>query len=262
MDPLLHRRGCLGAAVLAVLLAQLPGAAAQAGVAGASAKDVTSSLPAFEVASVRPVGPSGRGTTELSPYGTSRFSFRNASFRNILQLAYNTDHIEGTPKGFEDAYYDIEAKTEGDLPLTYELLQPRLRHLLQQRFGLVGHMVERPSSGLALVIAKGGSKLTSSAAEANAHAYIFSDRLDVTGGSMGTMAGVLSIREHQPVVDLTGLTGKYDVELKFAPVDATDSPYPSLYTALKEQLGLELKPHTVTVKMLVIDHLDLTPSEN
>jgi uncharacterized protein (TIGR03435 family) len=72
------------------------------------------------------------------------------------------------------------------------------------------------------------------------------------------LAGVI----RSPVADKTEIKGKYDIKLDYAPNNATDSPLPSIYTALQEQLGLKLIRQKVPVEMLVIDHVDRVPTEN
>ena len=60
------------------------------------------------------------------------------------------------------------------------------------------------------------------------------------------------------VVDRTGLTAKYDFELKFQPVVPPPQPgddRPSLFTALQEQLGLKLEPERAPIEVMVIDHV-------
>lgn len=89
------------------------------------------------------------------------------------------------------------------------------------------------------MIAKGGPKLTRAKGAAS-HAYLMTDRFDAADEPVGVVAFMLAalLREH--VVDQTGLKEKYDITLNFAPVDATDSPLPSIFTAAEEQLGLKL----------------------
>ena len=82
--------------------------------------------------------------------------------------------------------------------------------------------------------------------------------------SMAGLASTLSIQANQPVNDVTGLSGSYDVELSWNPDFAAagpDSP-PELAKALQEQLGLDLKPKKAPLDMLVIDRMDKTPSGN
>jgi uncharacterized protein (TIGR03435 family) len=63
-------------------------------------------------------------------------------------------------------------------------------------------------------------------------------------------------------MDKTGLEGTYNLNLKFAPKEATDSDLPSLPVALQEQMGLRLEPAMVAVDFVVIDHVDKVPVEN
>jgi uncharacterized protein (TIGR03435 family) len=64
------------------------------------------------------------------------------------------------------------------------------------------------------------------------------------------------------VVDNTKLKGNYDIKLDYAPDEVTDSPLPSIFTAVQEDLGLKLERQKVPVEMLVIDHVEKTPTEN
>jgi uncharacterized protein (TIGR03435 family) len=72
----------------------------------------------------------------------------------------------------------------------------------------------------------------------------------------------------QPVQDMTGLPGNYNLKLEWMPTDApsstgTDtSSRPTFFTALKEQLGLQLRPRKVTIEVLVVDHAERVPTEN
>jgi uncharacterized protein (TIGR03435 family) len=66
------------------------------------------------------------------------------------------------------------------------------------------------------------------------------------------------------VTDATGLAGSYDVELSWNPdftATGPESP-PELRVALRQQLGLDLKPKKAPLNMLVVDRIDKTPSEN
>jgi uncharacterized protein (TIGR03435 family) len=74
----------------------------------------------------------------------------------------------------------------------------------------------------------------------------------------------------RPVIDKTGLSGSYDFTLSFLPQQLSSNPeslapgdrdLPSLFTALKEQLGLRLQRETGPVPYYVIDHIE-PPSAN
>lgn len=224
----------------------------------------TGAAPAFVVASVRAVPPGQRGLTNIGAYGLPRFSMRGVSLSLLLGFAYDVrpQNFLNAPKGLDDAVFDLEAKCEDDVALTYERLQPLLQQLLRERFGLVAHKGTKQTAGYALVVGKDGPKLTPTPAKDGAGAYIYRDQLRLTSGTLGTLAGMLASPARRPVIDETGMKGSYDITLKFAPLEDADSTLPSLFTALKEQLGLQLKPASVPVDTLVIERVNLVPAEN
>ncbi len=182
----------------------------------------------------------------------------------LIEMAFgiNDYQISGKDLGWLDSEsYDVEAKSEGDVGLSYEQLRLPLQQLLAQRFKMVVHHEQKDIRGYALTVAKNGPKLQSSK-EPMTTGYILRDGLRSPSISMRTFAAMLASPIRQPVVDKTGVTGNYDIKLSFAPDGSTDSPLPSIFTALQEQLGLKLEPQKVPVEMLVIDHLEKVPSEN
>jgi uncharacterized protein (TIGR03435 family) len=85
------------------------------------------------------------------------------------------------------------------------------------------------------------------------------------GMSIADLARSLSMSNEagRAVVDKTGLTGNYEIDLKWTPDDQQGTPDAgsTLFTALEEQLGLKLEPAKGPVDTLVIDHVE-KPSEN
>ena len=79
---------------------------------------------------------------------------------------------------------------------------------------------------------------------------------------MPHIANLFSFVLRERVADHTGLSGIYNVDLDFAPLNGTDSPLPSFFSAVEDKLGLKLHPEQVTVPTLVIDHVDATPTPN
>lgn len=227
-----------------------------------------SATPDFEVASVRviPAGtrvctPASRsGCLSVSPSGAATFTARNVSLAILVSLAFGVDsnRISGAPLGSKA--YDVLTKPEGDGGRTYEQLRLPLQHLLQERFHLTCHEETKNFPGYALVVAKGGPKLHAS--KGGSDAYIMREELLLQNVAMSNLAATLSFPLKCPVVDKTGLNGNYDIKLDFAPDDDTDSPLPSIFTALRETLGLKLEKAKVPVETLVIDHVDQVPTEN
>lgn len=218
--------------------------------------------PSFEVASVRLVG-ADHGNSFISPPGASQLTITNGSMTLLIVMAFGVDNnqIAAKPGWFDETYYDVKAKPNGSTGLTYEQLRPPLQQLLKQRFGLAVHHETKEVSGYALVVAKGGPKL-SAGKESLATAYILSDGLRGASVSMQSLAAMLARPLGRPTVDKTGITGNYDIKLSYAPDGSTESTLPSIFTALQEQLGLRLEPQKVQLDMLVIDHAERVPTEN
>lgn len=220
----------------------------------------------FEVATIRETPPNEVGDSRWSPPGVGRFDADHVTLGFLIHLAYGVDEneIAGKPKWFDSTHYDLAAKPEDGIRLTREQLQPMLRNLLQQRFHLATHFETRMERGYALVTAKGGPKLEKTAGGKPPGFRILVAPGDLQGvnWSMPWLAAMLQQVMQEPVADETGLAGSYDVNLHFAPDVETESALPSVFTAVKETLGLELKARRVPVQWLVIDHVEEMPTAN
>jgi uncharacterized protein (TIGR03435 family) len=158
-----------------------------------------------------------------------------------------------------------------------------LQSLLAERFKMKFHRETRELPILALLVAKGGPKLIpatqSDVASPNRNsapqATLGSSAVAGAGGaasvspsgnrlstmhSIGTLtsfAGSLSRNVDRPVIDMTGLTGTYDMRLAFKPSNAPpEDSGPSIFTALTEQLGLRLEARKGPVEVIVIDSIE------
>jgi uncharacterized protein (TIGR03435 family) len=78
---------------------------------------------------------------------------------------------------------------------------------------------------------------------------------------MADIAAALRRQAGRPVEDRTGLNGNFDFQIEWAPEETPDSTDPSLFTVLKEQLGLKLQPAKGTAESLIIDNI-ARPSAN
>ena len=184
----------------------------------------------------------------------------------LIHMAWNIDEneIAGKPKWFDSTHYDLAAKPESGIRLTREQLQPMLRKLLEERFHLTTHMETRMERGYALVVAKGGPRLRPTAGGKPPGYRILTTPGDLQGVNWSTpwLAAMLQQVMGEPVADETGLAGSYDIDLHFKPDVESDSPLPSVFTAVKESLGLELRARRIPVKWLVVDHVDHAPTAN
>ncbi len=221
------------------------------------------SQPSFEVASVRIIPPDKAGYTSISPSGTGTFTATNVTLEVLIGMAYgiNSNLVSGKQNWLESQQYDVSAKPEGAQGLTYEQLRPMLQKLLEDRFKLKIHRETKDSPGYALVIAKDGPKLQATKG-GQPKPMILKNGLRADNVTMATFAWMLSRPAGREVVDKTGLQGKFDFKLDYAPEGATDSSLPSIFTALQEQLGLKLTPQKVPVEILVIDSVERLPAEN
>ncbi|ADW70297.1 TIGR03435 family protein [Granulicella tundricola] len=241
----------------------------------------------YDVVSVKPnkSGPNGMS------WGSTADGYRatNVSLGMLIQSAWNLkteDLIYGLPKWDHDARFDVEGKMDADAVATLKQLPPKearvqrdlmMQNMLIERFHLQIHHDIKQLPVYNLNVAKGGLKVKE-ADPANAYPEVKMGSSRVAGaGSMmfgpgqftgnavtlAALADNLSGTLSRLVIDKTGLTGKYDFALKYAPDDAptTNDPGPSLFTALEEQLGLHLESTKGPVDTIVIDHLE-QPTEN
>lgn len=217
----------------------------------------------FEVASIRAIPDKDvvpLPLTELvSPPGAGQFTMREATLGFVIGWAFGTGHVTGGPDWLNRQNYEISAKPEGDVGLTYDQLRPLMQQLLQERFHLVYHLETKEVKGYALVAAKGGPKLKASTGKGDS-GYIVNDRIHAQNAPVQALAGMIEVLLHEAVADKTGLTGNFDFELSFAPTGGADSDLPSIFTAI-EELGLKLVPQSVPVEMFVVDHVE-QPSLN
>ena len=222
-------------------------------------------LPSFDVAAITPVAEKDRGTTSIGQYGSPHFTMRGVSLSLLLSFSFDIQPVNfiNAPRGLDDAVFDVQVGSADGIALTYEALKPRMQQLLEQRFCLRTHTGTKQVSGYALVSAKGGARVTpASTPGERGSAYITQHEVSGTSVDMVALAAMLASPAGRPVQDQTGLPGKYTIKVQFAPAGDTESTLPSIFTAVKEQVGLELKPAQVPVPTLTIEHLNLTPTEN
>jgi uncharacterized protein (TIGR03435 family) len=240
--------------------------------------DAPKSGPTFEVATVRPNNSSEQNASIRIQSG-GRLVGTNQTLRNLVRNAWNIQPFQmaGGPDWFERDRFDINAKAaEADLDpnggLPYPQFLWRLQALLRDRFGLVTHWEARELPVYALVLTRAdgrfGPKLRAHSGDCESQVPPGATRvtpncgtsINAGGGTvkgvgitMATFARNLSGGTGRQVLDKTGLTGAYDLDLEFAPESSPDTSRPSLFAAIPEQLGLKLDPQRAPVDVLVID---------
>jgi uncharacterized protein (TIGR03435 family) len=229
--------------------------------------------PAFEVASIR-VHSFASADRVGPPIAGNRGMF-GGNLKQLIIYAYDLKvyQLSGGPAwvtnpSTDTDYYDINAKAEGDEPLTESRARQLLQALLADRFQLRLHRESGEMPVYALVVGKSGPKFKESAPDATTRMTPRVSLATVTSAftksPMSSLVRLLSGAADRPVLDQTGLTGFYDFKIEFArdpAAAAADSSAPSLFTAVQEQLGLKLEARKASMETLVIDHAE-RPSEN
>jgi uncharacterized protein (TIGR03435 family) len=214
-----------------------------------------------------------------------RFFAKDYSLKALVGAAYNLtpQAISGGPAWIESDRYDILAGTPGDVRPTLDEQMSMLRNLLADRFKLTFHREQKELSLYALAVAKGGPKLKESSAPPDALPELVSVVYPEDGGGVrivlparnATMAQFASLMNRaildRPVVDQTGLSGKFDFDLEWTPDETQfggnvppgtpEHPKPDLFAAMQQQLGLRLEATKGPIEALVIDRVE-RPSEN
>lgn len=231
-------------------------------------------LPVYDAVVIKPNG-SGGGSSRLDS-NIDLYNATNVSLKTLLQDAYDVkpDMISGIPKAMESTHFDIQAKViEPDINVLKKLNSDQRRAMrrgiLLDRFQLKVHTEERTLPVFEMSLAKDGPKFKASTSTGNGssthtHSIPHGTELNARNVTMAAFASTLYGEAHRTVLDKTGLTGRYDIDMKWSPDDAaTPDPDagPSVFTALEEQLGLKLRAAKGPVQTLVVDHVEM-PSEN
>jgi bla regulator protein blaR1 len=256
----------------------------------------------FEVAAVKP-NKSGDGPSRIALAPGGRITVENLSLQALIRFAFQMQpfQIVGGPEWIGKDRFDVTAKGEGDIPPapigTTGPGQLMMRSLLADRFKLIVHLEQRELPVYVLAVARSDGRLGPQLkpSTTNCQALMAANRgrggpppapmpngappcgMRVAPGAVlgggfpiTQLATTLSQLVGRSVVDRTGLSGEYDIELKFAPdqmpiglppkldvpLPPLDPNGPSIFTALQEQLGLKLESSKDAVDVLVIDHAE------
>jgi uncharacterized protein (TIGR03435 family) len=275
----------------------------------------------FEVASIKPNPPRKEGAPRgtMGCFGgpgsrdPARYTCAQASVSMMVLTAYGIKNYQLRPPFAPDAdQFNVEAKVPPGA--TAEQVKAMLRNLLTERFKLAFHYEKGETQGYALVVAKSGLKMKESAPDPppaaeggapppapgpvkDADGFVYippRNRMAVgwangltrwTGGNVPVdyLVGLSNTLTGRPVIDSTGLKGKYNFTLTFSSdsVAGASGPAPApsslpddsgiaplgdggltVFAALEKQLGLKLEPKKIVFDAFVIDHADKTPVEN
>lgn len=231
--------------------------------------------PVFEVASIKP-NTSGVAAKKLG-FAGRQLATTNTSLSYLITYAYGLQarQITGGPAWLETEKYDVVAKPEGEGQPSPDQWKIMIRKLLADRFQLTLHRDKKELSIYAIVVGKNGPKLTKNEGNPSAGPSLLFRGASLPGknATMEDLAGVMERTVlDRPVVDRTGLSGKFDFNLIWTPDEtqfggarvrppAGNDTAPDLFTAFQEQLGLKLQATKAPVDVIVIDRVS-KPSEN
>lgn len=257
-------------------------------------------IPRFDVVSIKECRAGEQAPPSVSSPGTLSLGCR--PLWRLVSEAYDTYAtgavdprkplvalpLQKTPAWVNAAVYTIDAKT--DVPQPAAMMRgPMMQRLLEERFHVAVHRETREGPAWIMTVAKGGSKLRPTTAEScqqfdpttlfelkdlggKTPCLVFEGSrkgplivVDVRGITLDTFARYQHL-EGKPVIDRTGLKGRFDIHLEYEadapkPSPGADgasdpSPYASSLAAMRSQLGLQLEPGKGSYEVLVLDHIE------
>jgi uncharacterized protein (TIGR03435 family) len=254
-----------------------------------AAGPISAQQPRFEQATLQ--RSTGNGDAVADPLADGRFVARNVTVRKLLARAYglHDSQLLNTPDWAATDRFDIGARATTLPPEGPEALLPAVRDLLTQQFRVRAHMESRALPAYVLTVKQAGRlgslmrptqadcspgrpPLTSQEVRALAveggwppcglvFVNVDSDPGDPVGTRRVRRSAItmkdLAIRFQdtldEPVIDRTGLAGRFDVEYTFADVAGDAAPF---VAAIDEQLGLALERRRIEVPVLVVDAVE------
>ena len=248
--------------------------------------------PGFEVATIKPNNSGATSMQGLVIRGRN-FLTRASSLGDLISFAYQVQakQIVNAPDWLDKERYDIDALPDKEGVPNPEQVRIMIRKLLADRFGLKFHHDKRDMSAYVMTVAKDGQKLKATQIQGNLPGIGIRPgtggvTLMIRNGTINDFTGFLQILVlDRPVVDKTGLTGRYDFQVTFTPDDSQFGGHPpkfpnqannggggaandtaaaaapSLYDALQQDDGLKLSAEKTSVDVIAIDHVE-KPSAN
>jgi len=234
--------------------------------------------PAFDVASVKASQPGaagerrGRENIQVSP-GT--VTMRNVSLKACIRWAWHVSEYQvAGPDWLDSQRYEIAGKAAG--PATEDQLRLMMQALLQERFKLALHRQTKELSAYLLVVGKNGPKVHESKTEGETSIETNQKQMSVSvqRAPVSQLVEMLSNVLRAPVIDMTGLKGRYDISLNVAKyaadmaaqgksIESTPMDTMALITTvLQGELGLKLEAKKMPLDVLIVDHAEKSPVEN
>jgi uncharacterized protein (TIGR03435 family) len=235
--------------------------------------------PDVEVATIKPTQP-GTRLFMVTVRGEDVL-VKNLSLSFLVRWVYQLQprQIIGGPGWMDTDKWDIETKPDTPGMPSVEQEKEILRKLMTERFALKVHEEKREMPAYTLTVGKDGPKMMKAADAGLSPSLAMGPLgvLHVQSATMDDFTRMLNDILDRPVVNETGLTGKWDFVLKWTPDETEfagapvkvslpsaseeDANAPPLFTAVQEQLGLKLKAQKVDAPVILVDHVE-HPSPN
>jgi uncharacterized protein (TIGR03435 family) len=237
--------------------------------------------PSFDVATIKPNNSGASSMQGLTMNGRN-FATRNSSLADLIGFAYEVQmkQIVGGPDWLDKDRYDIAAVPDQEGAPNVQQLRLMVQKLLASRFNLKFHHDQRDLSAYVLTVGKNGQKLTPTQLKGSLPGMGMRPgptglMLVMANAKLTDFTGFLQMLVlDRPVVDRTGITGRFDYNVTFTPDDSefnghppklpqteTSDSAPNLFAAIQEQLGLKLDAQKTSVDVIAIDHVE-KPSAN
>jgi uncharacterized protein (TIGR03435 family) len=257
----------------------------------------------FADASVKPTSAGAREFYPVVMDAYGRFAWKNVTLGRLIRTAYrmpSSPPMMGAPGWVNSDRFDVEGRAEGNP--TAEQRWSMVRSLLADRFKLRVHNETRELPVYALVLARSdgilGPRIRPSACAqrdtvsfppgpldpsrpiplpcGGIRSITLKGTLEARFATMAELASAWSPLMGRPVLDRTGLTERFDLEVNWSPAPVSQAPQfvpidspgpaapgvgPATFTAIEEQLGLRFDPQTGPVGVLVIDHVEPPASD-
>jgi uncharacterized protein (TIGR03435 family) len=233
--------------------------------------------PEFAVATIKPSNPDAPG--KAFRVNGRNFSTLNTTLNDMITFAYgiHAKQIVDGPSWMESEKFDIAAQPDGEGQPSGEQWRVMLQKLLRERFQLEFHRDKRELSVYAITVGRSGPKLTKSESQENLPSLFFRGlgNLPARNATMTDLANLMqSAVLDRPVINQTGIEGRYDFlldwtpdEFQFSglgarpPAPGKDATKPDLFAAFQEQLGLKIETTKAPAEVFVIERVT-RPSEN
>lgn len=218
--------------------------------------------PSFEVATIRPhEGEIRRVTVDVQ---STLVTVTAMTVREMITFAYDLREYQvvGGDAWISQARWDVQASA-GTLEPTRPQAREMLQELLADRFGVRVRRSSQEMPVYSMTVAKGGPKLKPPSAFNTERSTFNADGAIWQNATLDILGNPFPLHLDRPLVNRTGLTGKYDFEMKFkiSLEEAKGLDGESIFTAIEEQLGLHVEPSRAIVDVLVVEQAQ-RPGEN